>query len=110
MDKLLKELLDVTLELCTSGQEWEYERYVSLVELRQVVVDRLPLHKPLTLLQEGYLNHLRQYEEQILHHMQALKDEAEHNLNRINVARKQQQLYTSASEVHADSFMFDKRK
>ncbi len=107
MDKLLQRVLEDTVRLCESSQQWEYEEFVNLTDLRQTLVEEVEKKGPLTLEQKKLMQEILKCETEIVRRMQKLKDEAEEGLRRLDASKKQKTAYGNAS-VH-NSFMFDKR-
>lgn len=106
MDNLIREVLAETIRLAESELDTGYEEFVALTDLRQKLVDEVQSRSSLSDGDKLLLRELAQYDEAIMSRMMALKQEAEHGIQRMNATKKQQNAYGLMGL--GESIMFDK--
>ncbi|SDX28534.1 hypothetical protein [Paenibacillus sp. CF384] len=109
MDKLTQaqRVLAETKYLSELGDSEDYERFESLVELRQSLVDQIDAEGELSPELKKVVQELFQYDTIILGHMQRIKNEAAEALIRLNGYKKQ--IHAYGNQGHLDGLMFDRR-
>ncbi|WP_219834393.1 flagellar protein FliT [Paenibacillus sp. R14(2021)] len=107
MDNLLQQVLVETKYLSETGQSEDYERFEQLVELRQLLTDRIAGEVELSVEHKKLVQAILQYDASIMGHMDRLKNEAASALVRLQAFKKQKNAYKHND--HMDAFMMDKR-
>jgi hypothetical protein len=108
MDELIQQVLERVRELAKLGRDAGYEKFVELVEFRQVLTDLIAEKDNLTIYEKRMINEILSYDQQILGAMKFLKDEAEEGLGRIRSSRKQKTIYNQPDSYN--SIMLDTKK
>lgn len=108
MDNLIDRLLEETRKLGENPDQFGYEEFVALVELRQQLSDMISEQgKPMPL-QQVRINELLPYEAIILSRMQHLKMEAQTEIERLQNTKRQHVAYHQLGAT--SSFMFDQKQ
>lgn len=105
MDNVIEQLFLESQRLSDVNQEWEYEEFERLVEIRQSIADQID---SLSDQQRARLRQLQQFDDKIVTNMQRLMQEAQDGISRLNSSRKQKNAYSHADNL--GSFMFDEKK
>ena len=106
MEQLIQEILKESDRLAKLAEPADYEAYVELTELRQVLAEEVQNRDTITEAEKALLSSISQYDEIILGHMQMLMQEAAASIQKINDSRKQKESYGNVG-TH-ESIMFDK--
>jgi hypothetical protein len=108
MDKLMQTVLDEVKRLSQAGQKFGYEHFEELVELRQILTDKITNKGNLSLEEKQIISEILSYDNLILKAMQNLKSEAEDGLARIRSSKKQRSAYVQMDAY--DSIILDTKK
>lgn len=106
MDELLLRVLSESKRISELGRDAGYESFVSLIELREQLVEAVRGGE-LTDYQREMLRELQTYESNLLLHMNDLKREAEQALRSIRNSKVQQRVYQAHTST--GSILFDRR-
>jgi len=106
MEQLIRDVLTESARLAQSTDPEDYEVYVELTELRQVLAEEVQKRSVISEDERQLLKSITQYDDIILGHMQSLKDEAASGIQRINGSRKLKEGYGYTASH--ESIMFDK--
>ncbi|MFC5401744.1 hypothetical protein ACFPOF_03275 [Cohnella soli] len=108
MNATLRQLHDVTVELTGRIGHADHDELVNLVELRESVLLDVQQRRPLPDAEENLLRAIAEHDPVIVARMEALREEAADELQKIAVTRLQQQKYQQS--FNAESFFFDEKK